>query len=205
MKQPLSQLEQLNAFVLNRKSRDLFAHSLDPRRIAINEAHGIELRLLSSPFRNTTNTEHTLPIPLERNRLKRQMASFKDSSVFSSQIENAIEKSKSILQLLENWDGEGSPTYSKETWEKATRFVRKTAFQFKQESEKWVSPPKITPSHDGSIDVRWKISARSLLINFPADSNIPPSFFGSDKGTDTIKGTLNLSSQNHWLLKWLLR
>ena len=132
-------------------------------------------------------------------------AFLRDDSTFSPQIEKTIENSKSILSLPENWDKEGSPSYSEEIWKKATQFIRRTTFQFKQESEKWIVPPKITPSHDGSIDIRWKIGERSLLINFPDDSNIPPSFFGSDKGADTIKGTLNLSSQNHWLLKWLLR
>jgi hypothetical protein len=128
-----------------------------------------------------------------------------DDSIYSPQIEKAIESSEFILKLEENWDEEGSPRYSEETWHRATQFVRKTALLYKKEIGVWIDPPKITPGPDGSIDVRWKSSKRSILINFPANSNTPADFYGSDKQTDVIKGTLNLSSQNHWILQWLNR
>src|SRR5439155_578721 len=55
------------------------------------------------------------------------------------------------------------------------------------------------------IDVRWKSSTRSVLINFPADQSQPTQFFGSNSERDSIKGTLDLSSPNQWILMWLMR
>lgn len=128
-----------------------------------------------------------------------------DDSIFSPEIENAIEASRILLELEDDWDEEGGVGYSEETWKRTTQFIRKTALLFKNEYGKWVNAPKITPGPDGSIDVRWKTDKRSLLVNFPASETKPVDYFGSDKGIDTVKGTLNLSLQNHWLLHWLMR
>jgi hypothetical protein len=124
-----------------------------------------------------------------------------------AQVEEAIESSRFILRLEENWDEEGSLGYDKDTWERATHFVRDITTQYLTNYKVQIDPPKITPGPDGSIDVRWKTQKRTLLINFPADGEKPADFFGSDRGTDTIKGTLDLSSPspNQWLLMWLMR
>jgi len=183
-----------------------FPHELkDPRRLALEEAHELEQKVLG-----TEPHKRIKVVVFENSSLKQVLDYYvsdlrEDDSTYSPQIEKAIENSKFILDLPEKWDDEGSLNYLEETWRTATQFVRKTAFQFKKETGRWIDAPKITPSHDGSIDVRWKSLERSLLINFPADSISPANFFGSDKNIDTIKGTLNLSSQNHWLLKWLTR
>jgi hypothetical protein len=128
-----------------------------------------------------------------------------DTSVKDVQLEKVIASSRSILELGDNWDEEGSPGYDEETWKRATQFVRKVAWAYKKENGKWIDPPKITPGPDGSVDTRWKTPNRSLLINFPSNEFEPADFFGSDKGKDTIKGTLDLTSQNLWLLMWLMR
>lgn len=120
-------------------------------------------------------------------------------------VEDAIEASRYILTLGDNWDEEGSPGYAEATWQRATQFVRRAATQFINEYRRHIDPPKITPGPDGSIDVRWRGAKRTLLINFPASEGEPADFFGSDKGRDTIKGTLDLSSQSLWLLMWLTR
>lgn len=177
---------------------------IDSRRLAIREAHNLEQKVLG------ITEPHKILVVIPEGRYYKQNLRYygeseKDDSTYSPQIEREIESSKFILELPEDWDEEGSPNYSEGTWKTATQFIRKTAFQFKKETDRWIDAPKITPSHDGSIDVRWKSSERSLLINFPADSSSPATFFGSDKNIDAIKGTLNLSSQNHWLLKWLTR
>ena len=120
--------------------------------------------------------------------------------------ENAINSSYKIVDIEDNWDSEGSPGYSEETWLRATSFVRNIAASFlNRYATTQIGRPTITPGPDGSIDVRWISAKRTILINFPADKNAPPNFFGHDKGQDTIKGTLDLASQNHWLLLWLTR
>lgn len=120
-------------------------------------------------------------------------------------IEEAIEASRFILSLEENWDEEGSPGYAEATWQRATQFVRDIAKQYINDSKERIEPPKITPGPEGSIDIRWRAEKRTLLINFSAGENEPADFFGSDRGEDTIKGTLDISSQNLWLLLWLTR
>ncbi|HEX8354692.1 MAG TPA: hypothetical protein VF611_17425 [Pyrinomonadaceae bacterium] len=122
-----------------------------------------------------------------------------------ARVERTIESSRHILALSDNWDDEGSPGYGEATWERATQFVRHVATGFINEYRRHIAPPKITPGPDGGIDVRWKSERRTLLINFPSTEGEPADYFGSDKGRDTIKGTLDLSSQNLWLLMWLTR
>ena len=123
----------------------------------------------------------------------------------SSHLSEAIESSRSILDLPDNWDEEGSSAYAEDTWKRATSFVEECAIGYRGASGVWVDPPKITPGPDGSIDVRWKSSTRSVLINFPADQSQPTQFFGSNSERDSIKGTLDLSSPNQWILMWLIR
>lgn len=121
-------------------------------------------------------------------------------------LDDAIESSRTILDIQDNWDNEGSRGYSEETWHRATSFVRDIAARFFNTTTRFrIEPPTITPGPDGSIDVRWVSPKRSILINFPADENASADFFGHDKGQDVIKGTLDLASQNHWLLLWLTR
>lgn len=120
--------------------------------------------------------------------------------------EDAINTSYKIVEIEDNWDSEGSPGYSEETWLRATSFVRNIAATFlNRYATTRIGPPTITPGPDGSIDVRWVSAKRTMLINFPANENAPADFFGHDKGQDIIKGTLDLASQNHWLLLWLTR
>lgn len=120
-------------------------------------------------------------------------------------VEVSIEASRKILQIEENWDGEGGRGYSEVTWKRAIKFVRDIATPFVVRHRKQIQPPKITAGPDGSIDVRWTSEKRTMLLNFPVDESMPPDFFGHDKGQDVIKGTLDLTSQNHWLLLWLTR
>lgn len=123
----------------------------------------------------------------------------------SVRIADAVESSRRILELPENWDEEGSPAYAYQTWERAAQFVVQTAIAQRKKSGVWVDPPKITPGPDGSIDVRWKVPYRSALINFPAAETEPIQFFGSDGEIESIRGTLDLSTPNQWILMWLMR
>jgi hypothetical protein len=123
----------------------------------------------------------------------------------SVRIAEAVESSRRILDLANDWDEEGSPAYAHDTWKRATQFVLQSAIGYRKSIGVWVSPPKITPGPDGSIDVRWKTSERSVLINFPASDGESVQFFGSDRDTESIRGTLDLSLPNQWILMWLTR
>lgn len=137
--------------------------------------------------------------------LRKRVERLETVTALISPIEATIEASRYILDIGENWDEEGSPGYAEVTWRRATQFVRDITIQFVTKHKTRIDPPKITPGPEGSIDVRWKADKRTLLVNFPANENEPADFFGSDKEQDTVKGTLDLTSQNQWLLIWLTR
>jgi hypothetical protein len=123
----------------------------------------------------------------------------------NSRIANAIQSSLSILDLKEDWDEEGSPGYEEATWRRAAEFVKDVASAFHRRSGAWVDPPRILPGPDGSIDIHWKTSKRELLINIPDDREEPADYYGCGDPTDTIKGKLDTSLPNEWILMWLKR
>jgi hypothetical protein len=125
--------------------------------------------------------------------------------VISSHLAAAIRASRAILDLEDNWDDEGSPGYAEETWNRATKFIRYIARNYWRLNGVWVIPPRILPGPNGSIDIHWKTQKRELLINIPADEEIAVGYFGSGGPNDTIKGKLDIFSQNEWILMWLLR
>ncbi|MGI9105097.1 MAG: hypothetical protein ACR2G4_02485 [Pyrinomonadaceae bacterium] len=181
---------------------------IDDRRNAVEGADKLAILLgIGVPIREPATGFYPAPFGAAIHDTPKgaRVSAIKDSSVSSQRIKQVIESSRSILNLQNDWDEEGSSGYTVETWGRATRFIRRVALAFKNDMGKWVDAPKITPGPDGSIDVRWKAEKRSLLINFPADDTKPADFFGSDKGSDTVQGTLDLSSQNQWLLIWLMR
>jgi hypothetical protein len=120
-------------------------------------------------------------------------------------IEKAIETSKNILSLEDNWDEDGSPGYVKTTWARATEFIKQTAISYWKANGTWVVAPRILPGPEGSIDIHWKTSSKELLINIPSNNEVPAGYFGSGGSTDTVKGKLDTSSQNLWVLMWLLQ
>lgn len=119
------------------------------------------------------------------------------------EIEEAIEESRSLLEIEDDWDGEGSAGYSEATWNRATEFLKNNARRLKDILDVWVDAPSISPGPNGSIDLHWKTESRELLINIPADSTQPAGYYGDDRGVNRIKGTFDISGRNEWLLMWL--
>jgi hypothetical protein len=128
------------------------------------------------------------------------------SKRISSGVAKAIQSSRSILDLKDDWDEEGSPGYIESTWDRAAQFVKNTSLSFRQDAGFWVDPPRILPGPKGSIDIHWKTSKRELLINIPENGEEPADYYGSGGANDIIKGKLDTSSQqNFWILVWLTR
>lgn len=116
---------------------------------------------------------------------------------------NAIDRSKSILDLKEDWDGEGALAYSNEVWERAVRFVRRYALKSYERFGSIVNAPRILPGPNGSIDVHWKEKNFELLVNIPTDPKELASFYGDDYSAARIKGTFDPESENVGLIFWL--
>jgi hypothetical protein len=113
-----------------------------------------------------------------------------------------VEQSKSILDLEEDWDGEGSSAYNAATWQKAVDFLVRNALHVWQSQQLRLEAPRISPGPDGSIDLHWKTSQRELLINIPAEEDQLASFYGDNKAGQIVKGFLHISKGNQWLLMW---
>jgi hypothetical protein len=121
-----------------------------------------------------------------------------------SEVAEAIEKSRYILDLPDDWDDEGSPGYALETWERAARFVLQNAVELWRSAQLRVVAPAIHNGPAGSIDLHWKTSGTELLINVPPNVERPATYYGRNahSGLET-KGSLETSASNEWLLRWV--
>lgn len=123
----------------------------------------------------------------------------------SARLVEVIRSSRSILSLEDNWDDEGSPSFTETTWSRATKLIKDLANSHWRACGVWVNPPRILPALQGSIDVHWKTEKRELLMNVPAEVGASFGYYGSGSSKDTIKGKLDPSLPNDWILMWLLR
>ncbi len=101
-------------------------------------------------------------------------------------LKNAIEKSKYILELEDDWDDEGSLAYEKVTWLRAINFLLDYANAY-YDQIKLITTPKIYHGPDGSIDILWENENISLLINIPEDEE-KANFYGKNIKGQEIEG-----------------
>lgn len=121
------------------------------------------------------------------------------------QIEDEIKASRYMLDLGDDWDDEGAPGYRRETWERATGFVRQAAREFAELTGRPAPAPRISHGPESSVDILWDVESRRLLVNVPDDPNRPADFYG-DNGPArnvTVKGLFDPTSSQAWLLLWL--
>lgn len=123
----------------------------------------------------------------------------------SSRIAEAIQSSRYILALKDDWDEEGSKNYEETTWSRSVNWVKEAALTFRKQRGLWVEPPRILPGPEGSIDIHWKTAKRELLINVPENLQEPADYYGCGDPKDTLKGKLDTSLSNEWILVWLMK
>jgi len=115
-----------------------------------------------------------------------------------------IEQSRSMLSLPDDWDEEGSPGYAEATWHRAVALLVQNATRLWRQDRVSVQAPRVRKGPEGSIDLDWRAPDRELLINVPADPAEPATYYGDDgAGGHRIKGALDTSADNRWLLRWL--
>ena len=119
-------------------------------------------------------------------------------------ISDAVESARGILNLKDDWDGEGSEGYSEAVWARAMDFLVNHAYWLWEHQHFILDAPRISPGPIGSIDLHWKNKNYELLLNIPRDSGKPASFYGDDFGAMSIKGTLDTSHYNRGVLLWLM-
>jgi hypothetical protein len=124
-------------------------------------------------------------------------------SIKNQQLEAEIHKAKALLELDDDWDEEGSPSYSSATVNRAIAFLSSHILQFWESYGIQLPIPNIGPGPEGSIDIHWKRPAWELLVNIPADVNQMASFYGDNYGNQKIKGSLDPESFNLGIVEWL--
>ena len=122
---------------------------------------------------------------------------------------DSIQNSRSLLDLKDNWDDEGSVGYAESTWRRARDFLIRHAIRFFRSQNKCFDAPEILPGPDGSIDLHWKTDARELLINVPARPHDTIAYYGDDKveGTENAIRGKNIESfkDPEWIFLWLTK
>lgn len=131
-------------------------------------------------------------------------ASSEESLAFEA-IEKAIEESRALLNLEDDWDDQGGVGYSPATWERAASFLRMQVRAGLESNGTPIPVPRILPGPDGSIDLHWKAQSFELLVNVQSGNGGHASFYGDDYGKLTIEGTINTEVANDGLLAWLMK
>jgi hypothetical protein len=116
----------------------------------------------------------------------------------------AIEESRWILQIEDDFDGEGGQSYQEDTWRRATDFLQRHSKSAALRFGRPLSAPQINPADSGSIDLFWEGQGYQLLVNFPS-TDAQASFFGSDDSGESLGGTVHPGSIYPELISWLLR
>ena len=124
--------------------------------------------------------------------------------LFDRRLDEEIERAKlAILDLRDNWDGDGSPGYAESTMNRAIRFLNTHVKQVFADSGR-ILIPRILPSDGGSIDLHWKEQEFELLVNVPATDDLAVSFYAEDfSDRSSVKGIFDHSSTSKLLINWL--
>lgn len=127
------------------------------------------------------------------------------SYVNLTRLEAEIESARQVLDLDDDWDGEGSPRYSADTLDRAARFVRTQCTRLWELFGMAAAVPRIGPGPNGSVDVHWRQPSWELLVNIPADDKQMAAFYGDDYGVEVIRGCFDPAEPNRGLIAWLTK
>jgi len=118
-------------------------------------------------------------------------------------IYKAIEKSKYILDLKENWDDEGAVGYDFDVWRKAVLFVSKLSTKIYKSYDQIIKPPKIYHGPKGSIDIYWENESFNLLINIPKTGL--GTFYGDNYKNNKSEGVFDPEIINTNIFPFLIK
>jgi hypothetical protein len=120
-------------------------------------------------------------------------------------LEAEFARSKRLLALEPNWDGEDSPGYTQEVLDRAQRLVGLTVKQLLSHPKVDKAVPSIDAGPNGSIDIYWQNGDRELLLNLPAIEGELAEFYGTDDTGVQVKGKLDPNTAQGWLIAWVAK
>lgn len=136
--------------------------------------------------------------------LPRAGAAWEDLPGALQDIRRAIEDSRGILELETDVEC-GEVEYSEETWQRACQFLSKNAKWLWDSYGCVIDAPRVLPGPSGSIDLHWDFPSYEMLINIPSQAASRAGFYGDDRGSISIKGTIDPGASKQPLFLWLAR
>ncbi len=129
---------------------------------------------------------------------------FQTESLSNIELKAEIEQARRILELEDDWDGEGSLGYSEDTFNRATEFLTTYVEGLRDLYGIRLPIPRISAGPDGSIDLHWKQPTWELLVNIPTDINEMATFYGDNYETQKVSGSLDPKNFNLGIATWLM-
>ena len=111
---------------------------------------------------------------------KIQVCIEKKPSIGLGNINTAIEDSKYMLELEEDWDDEGGMPIDEVTFERASDFLLGYAEWLLDNKNVVIQTPEISPGPENSIDIHWRLENYRMLINIPSNPQKQAGFYGDD-------------------------
>jgi len=127
---------------------------------------------------------------------------FYKKEYITTEIRKELKNSLQILNLEDNWDGEGSIGYNKKTWKKMVNFLDQIASNYYLRTQFLLSSPFINPGSKGDIDLHWKNKKFELFLSIPQSDEDPIVYYGDDYKMNAIEGSFELNDYEE-LLSWL--
>ena len=119
-------------------------------------------------------------------------------------IYKAIQNSKNLLDLKEDWDDEGALACSPKTYLRAIEFLVRYSNEVLITYNIIIDFPEINLAKNGSIDLEWRNENYILLINFINSKELDIHYYGEDSISKTIiKGFIDYKSINKDLAFWM--
>ena len=116
-----------------------------------------------------------------------------------SRYAEAINESKYLLDLPDNFDEEGSKAYEFVTWKKSCAFLLEYAKYCRSKTGLIPPAPSIYHGPDGSIDIHWTETEFRLLINITEGDGLS-TFFGRTPSDQNSKGVFDVGACKFELL-----
>lgn len=87
-------------------------------------------------------------------------------------LEDEIKAADFIVEIQSDEGVDDFVPYSRETLSRATDFLKRYMIHANSANLLGAGVPRIGPADRGSIDLYWESADRTLLINFPSDTNV---------------------------------
>jgi hypothetical protein len=116
-------------------------------------------------------------------------------------MEDEIRAASYILEIENEEVSDEFVPYTKETLDRVTSFLERQMIHAHSARVFGMGIPCIGPANRGSIDLYWEKEDRTLLINFPFDSDIA-TYYGK-KPKSEISGRFDPSEARVELVSWL--